>query len=182
MIESRRKDRLSAPLMHAFRSAHAARDAKVKHEVRTADGERVITGRRTFGRSPVTDSVLRREVAIDLETLMNTIAMESSDDLSEFAHVRKSILNFGLPDVSSRTLEDEGVQTIGKDIEEALFNFEPRLDRRSVQARRDESIGHEQLKLRFVVKADLRCEPVNIPVEFVADLDLQSGAIQLSRL
>ncbi|MBS0530631.1 MAG: type VI secretion system baseplate subunit TssE [Proteobacteria bacterium] len=168
--------------MHAFRSSHAARDAKVKHDVRTADGERVVTGRRTLSRSPVTDAVLRREVAIDLEALMNTIALESTDDLSEFKYVRKSILNFGLPDVSSRTLEDEGVQGIGKEIEEALFNYEPRLDRKSVSARRDDSIGYEQLKLRFVVKADLRCEPVNIPVEFVADLDLQSGAIQLNRL
>jgi type VI secretion system protein ImpF len=182
MIEGRRKDRLSAPLMHAFRSAHAARDARTKADVRTADGERVIAGRRTLGRSPVTDTVLRREVAIDLEALMNTIAFESSEDLSEFGHVRKSILNFGLPDVGRRTLEDEGVRDIGKEIEEALFNFEPRLDRRSVRARRDDSVGHELLKLRFIVNADLRCEPVNIPVEFVADLDLQSGAIQLNRL
>lgn len=113
---------------------------------------------------------------------MNTIALESSVDLSEFDRVRKSVLNFGLPDVGSRTLEDAGVEGIGKEIEEALFNFEPRLDRKSVRARRDESIGQEQLKLRFLVKADLRCEPVNIPVEFVADLDLQSGAVQLNRL
>jgi len=182
MNDGRRKDRLSAPLMHAFRSAYAARDAKVRHDVRTADGERVIAGRRTAGRSPVTDAILRREVAIDLEALMNTIALESSIDLSEFDRVRKSVLNFGLPDVGSRTLEDAGVEGIGKEIEEALFNFEPRLDRKSVRARRDESIGQEQLKLRFLVKADLRCEPVNIPVEFVADLDLQSGAVQLNRL
>jgi len=64
MIEGRRKDRLSAPLMHAFRSAHAARDARTKADVRTADGEGVFAGRRTLGRSPVTDTVLRREVAI----------------------------------------------------------------------------------------------------------------------
>lgn len=182
MVESRRKDRLSAPLMHAFRSAHAARDAKVKADIRTAEGERVIAGRRTLGRSPVTDTVLRREVAIDLEALMNTIALESTEDLSGFEHVRKSILNFGLPDIGHRTLEDAGVRDVSKEIEEALFNFEPRLDRRSVRARRDESISHEHLKLRFIVNADLRCEPVNIPVEFVADLDLQSGAIQLNRL
>ena len=168
--------------MHAFRSAHAARDARVKQDVRTTDGERVIAGRRTLGRSPVTDVVLRREVAIDLEALMNTIALESTEDLSEFGYVRKSILNFGLPDVCHRTLEDSEARHIGTDIEEALFNFEPRLDRKSVRARQDTSIGFEQLKLRFIVSADLRCEPVNIPVEFVADLDMQSGAIQLNRL
>jgi type VI secretion system protein ImpF len=182
MFENRRKDRLSAPLMHAFRMAHANRDAKVKVDIRSEAGERVIAGRRTLGRTPVTDSVLRREVAIDLEALMNTIALESSEDLATFGRVRKSILNFGLPDVGHRTLDDGETHDIGHELQEALFNFEPRLDQKSVQVRRDESIGSEQLKLRFIVNAELRCEPVNVPVEFVADLDLQSGAIQLLRL
>ena len=38
------------------------------------------------------------------------------------------------------------------------------------------SVGSEQLKLRFIVNADLRCEPVNVPVEFVADLDTRDRA------
>ena len=40
----------------------------------------------------------------------------------------------------------------------------------------------EELKLRFVVHADLRCDPLNVPVEFVADVDLDSGGIQINRL
>jgi type VI secretion system protein ImpF len=40
----------------------------------------------------------------------------------------------------------------------------------------------EELKLRFVVHADLRCDPMNIPIEFVADVDLDDGAIQINRL
>jgi type VI secretion system protein ImpF len=40
----------------------------------------------------------------------------------------------------------------------------------------------EELKLRFVVQADLRCDPLNVPVEFIADVDLDSGGIQINRL
>ena len=123
MNGSHRKERLSAPLMHAFRSANATRDAKKKIDLRTEAGERVIAGRRTSGRMPVTDSVLRREVAIDLESLMNTIAFESSEDLEEFDLVRKSILNFGLPDVGHRTLEDGNIVDIGKEIEDSLVQL-----------------------------------------------------------
>ena len=54
---------------------------------------------------------------------MNTIAFESSEDLSEFGHVRKSILNFGLPDVGHRTLEDEGVRDVGKGDRRGLVQF-----------------------------------------------------------
>jgi type VI secretion system protein ImpF len=35
--------------------------------------------------------------------------------------------------------------------------------------------------VRFVVRADLHCEPLNVPVQFVADLELDSGAITVSR-
>jgi len=50
--QSDRKDRLAPPLMFAFRSAHAARDAKKKLDIRDAAGERVIAGRRTSARLP----------------------------------------------------------------------------------------------------------------------------------
>jgi type VI secretion system protein ImpF len=35
--------------------------------------------------------------------------------------------------------------------------------------------------VRFLVRADLLCEPLNVSVEFVADLELDSGTITLSR-
>ena len=44
------------------------------------------------------------------------------------------------------------------------------------------SIDADELKVRFVVQADLRCEPVNVPVEFVADVELETGKIQINRL
>lgn len=168
--------------MHAFRSAHVARDAKKTIDSRTESGERIIAARRTSGRMPVTDAVLRREVSVDLDALMNTISFESSENLEEFSHVRKSILNFGLPDVGHRTLDDGRTVDIGREIEDALTSFEPRLDPHSIRARLDESIGAEQLKLRFIVNADLRCEPVNVPVEFIADMDLGTRTVQINRL
>ena len=38
-----------------------------------------------------------------------------------------------------------------------------------------------ELRVRFVVHADLLCEPLNVPVEFVADLELDSGNVTVSR-
>src|SRR5262249_22058210 len=102
MVGSNRKDRLSPPLMDAFRGAHEARDAKIKLDWRAGAGERVIASRRVAVRTAITEPTLRREVARDLDSLMNTIAMESSEDLQRFEHVRKSVLNFGLPDITHR--------------------------------------------------------------------------------
>jgi len=182
MAAESRKDRLSPPLMHAFRSAYAARDSKKKIDLRDESGERIIAGRRSAGRSPITESQLRREVARDLEALMNTVALESAEDIREFQYVRKSILNFGFPDIVHRTIDQVSVDDVKEEIQTALMNYEPRLDRGTIQVGRDTSIKSHELKVRFVVRAELHCEPVNVPVEFVADLEFDSGNIQINRL
>ena len=56
MTVAPKKDRLSPPLMLAFRSAHAARDARKKLDLRDESGERVIAGRRAAGRMPITEA------------------------------------------------------------------------------------------------------------------------------
>lgn len=182
MVAANRKDRLCPPLMHAFRSAHAARDAAKKIDLRDESGDRIIAGRRSVGRTPITESMVRREVARDLEALMNTVALESAEDLTEFDYVRKSILNFGLPDIVHRTIDEATVGDVRSEIESVLTNFEPRLVRDTVHAARDNTIDATELKVRFVVQADLRCVPVDVPVEFVADMDLDGNAFQINRL
>ncbi|HKA71121.1 MAG TPA: type VI secretion system baseplate subunit TssE [Xanthobacteraceae bacterium] len=181
MVGSNRKDRLSPPLMYAFRGAHEARDAKTKLDLRDEAGERVIASRRMAVRTAITEPTLRREVARDLDSLMNTIAMESSEDLQRFEHVRKSVLNFGLPDITHRSIDELSVENIGDEIKSALVNYEPRLIPQTIRVSRSSELDEAELKVRFVVRADLLCEPLNVPVEFVADLELDSGNITLSR-
>jgi type VI secretion system protein ImpF len=168
--------------MLAFRAAHAARDGKSKVDLRNEHGERIIAGRRAGGRVPVSEAILRKEVARDLESLMNTVAFESSEDLSGFDNVRRSILNYGLPDIARMTLDETRVDSLAAELRSVLMTYEPRLDPRSIRTTRDQSARAEELKLRFLVTADLRCEPLNVPVEFVADVDVESGGIHINRL
>src|SRR5262252_931295 len=71
------KTRLSPPLMHVFRAAHEAKDAKQTIELRNEHGERVLAGRRLRPRHVITEPVLRREVGRDVDNLLNSIALES---------------------------------------------------------------------------------------------------------
>jgi type VI secretion system protein ImpF len=177
-----KKDRLSPPLMLAFRNAHAARDARNKLDLRDEFGDRVIAGRRNSGRYPISEALLRREVARDLESLLNTVALESTEDLTAHEHVRTSILNYGFPDIAHRSIDEISVEDLKDEIITVLMTYEPRLHRETIRAHRDNSIAAAELKLRFVVHADLHCEPLNVPVEFIADVDLDGGAIQINRL
>ncbi|MCI4678272.1 type VI secretion system baseplate subunit TssE [Rhodoblastus acidophilus] len=173
---SQKNNRLSPPLMFAFRAAHEAKDAR--RSVLALDRG---APRRGGGRVAVTEALLRREVSRDLELLMNSIALESTDNLEDFDQVRASILNYGLPDIAHRTIDEAKVGEIEGEIRRALELYEPRLDAGSIVVRRDDSVDGEMLRLRFLVDAQLVCQPINIPVEFVADVDFDSGEISVSR-
>lgn len=170
------KNRLSPPLMFAFRAAHEAKDAK-----RAVVALDRAAERRAGGRIAVTEALLRREVSRDLEALMNAIALESTDNLEDFEAVRASILNYGLPDIAHWTIDEAGTGEIEGEIRRALERYEPRLDPGSIVVRREASADDEMLKLRFLVDAQLICHPINVPVEFVADVDFDSGEISVSR-
>jgi len=182
MNGSSKKHRLSPPLMYAFRGANEARDAKKKLDLRDEAGDRIISGRRASPRSAITETVLRREVARDLEALMNTVSFESDNDLHGFDYARKSVLNFGFPDIAHRTIDELSLSDIADEIQTVLCHYEPRLLTDTIRVARDKSVDQAELKLRFQVNADLFCDPVNVPIEFIADVELDSGQIMIKRL
>ena len=96
--------------------------------------------------------------------------------------MRRSILNFGFPDLTWRTIDENSLVDVAREIETALGDFEPRLDRGSIKARRDHAVDDDELRLRFLVNADLRAQPVSVPVEFVAEVELDTGKIKIDRL
>ncbi len=177
-----KRSRLNSPLMYAFRSAHEARDGKKTAEQRDEANERIVQSRRSTARVAITEPMLRQEVARDLEGLMNTVALESSFDLEGFERVRSSVLNYGFPDIVHRSIDELSVAEVRSEIETVLTTFEPRLVADTIQVTRDAGIDSAELKIRFIIRADLLCEPVNIPVEFVADVELDSGKMMISRL
>ena len=178
---ARGSDRLAPPLMHAFRAAHRERDAAQAVDIRE-NGERVLSSRRITSRNPITEGELRKLVGADLSALFNTVNLEAAEDLSTAPEVRRSILNFGIPDLARLTIDESAVNDVAKSIETALRDFEPRVARGSVKARRDTKADGEALRVRFLVDAELRVEPIVAPLQFVAEIEVDSGKIKISRI
>lgn len=172
--------RLGAPFMHAFRAAHEAKDARKVVDL-MEDGERVVAGRRASIRSQVTETTLRREIARDLEMLLNTVNLNSTQRLDGYDEVSSSIINFGIPDVVHRTIDEETLNEVVLELATALRRYEPRIVARTLDVRRDETIDKAELKVRFVVAAEIWMDPENIPVEFVANVEVDSGKIVVSQ-
>lgn len=130
----------------------------------------------------VTEATLRREVMRDLESLMNSISLDSAADLSDFPAVEKSIINYGFPDIARRTLDELDTKGLETEIEKVLCSYEPRLERSSLRIARDKRLDPVELNVRYVVHAELLCEPLKVPVEFVADVEVTTGKIHISAL
>jgi type VI secretion system protein ImpF len=182
MAKSDSNDRLAPPLMHAFREAFRNKDARKELDLRDDTGERIIASRRVSARSWVNEAALRRDLAEDLTRLLNTVNLASADDLSDFSYTARSIINYGLTDITAYSMEETAVDNITNHLRQTLADYEPRLIAASIEVTRDTVLDNSAQKIRFAVNAEMHATPVDIPVEFVAELELDSGKMRISRL
>jgi type VI secretion system protein ImpF len=175
-----KKERLQIPLMFAFRDAFEQRDATKREDVRV-DGERVVADRMLLRSRGTDEAKLKRDLAIDLGALVDTINLASATDIEGLSYVKKSVLNYGLDDLTHITVESNDVAEIGKQLKAAILHHEPRLSPDSLAVERAEDDDVNQ-RVRFRVRAELLSKPLDIPIEFVAEVDVGSGKILLPRL
>ncbi len=79
-------------------------------------------------------------------------------------------------------MEENTVADIAREVELALKHFEPRLIAETVRVTRDDTLDRSELRIRFVINADLSCNPVNVAVAFIADVEFESSKIIIKRL
>ena len=182
MNDGRRPDRLAVPLMQAFRASFRARDSTKIIEQRDEFGDRIVAGRRSSPRRAATEQALREDLSEDLAILLNTVSLASAVDLTSMPHMAKSVLNFGLADLSAKSAGSEAVERIAGELRTALKHFEPRLIAETISIERDALADMKELKVRFVIHADMHATPLDVPVDFVADIEIDSAKMKVSRV
>jgi type VI secretion system protein ImpF len=123
------------------------------------------------------DSVLR-----DLAWLLNAVHLSSTQDLSEYPAVERSVLNFGLPGFAGRTVGEIDPSQIERAVKEALLRYEPRLNANTLkvnlvkQSLRENS--HNVVAL--VIEAELWAQPIPLHMFMKTELDLEIGAVRVT--
>ena len=144
--------------------------------------DRLLDNHPEFTAEPVQDRAqtvaeLKGSVARDLEALLNSrqeVLAELPEDLCE---LRSSLLTYGLPDFTGLSLRNPRDHArIRNSLEQAIANFEPRLER--VRVTIDTPLGALRL-LHFRVEAVLHVEPASEPVSFDAVLQLATQLYQV---
>src|SRR5262245_36075927 len=83
--------------------------------------------RDAYHRRVASTKQLRESVVRDLGWLLNSVRLSAVQDLSRFPHARKSVLDYGLPDLSGRTASSIDPVQLQNQLRQAILDFEPRL-------------------------------------------------------
>lgn len=178
---SQNDKRLQIPIMYAFREAHKAKDAQVDSNT-FVGGDRVLSERAAMRRRGANEQQLKANLEVDLVRLANTINMAAVVDLEDLEYVQKSVLNYGVVDLSNMTTDDFKLLRVPRQLREALLNHEPRFVPETMDVTLREEIDEENQTIAFDVAAEMACKPVDIPLEFVAEIDVGSGKFKFNNV
>ena len=180
--------RYTVPVLSCFAESYKRHDARrearadvlAEGGAHADDDDNGLSAAIEMRRRGLTEAEFRQTVIDSLTAIVNTVDLLSSEDIRDLEYVSRSILNYGIYDLTHLTSEDAGLSVIEQNITAALVNFEPRIRKDSVQVTREMVFNDVNQTLRLSIFAELSCKPMEIPVEFVAEVDMSVGKVNIS--
>jgi len=120
---------------------------------------------------------LRQAVLRDLGWLLNAPARPLDDEIHQFPLVDKSVLNYGLPDLTGLTISGIRAGRMEQMVFDAIVNFEPRILRKTlgvVGGRTEEGSGGHN-RVQFQISGDLCPLPMPEALLVRTEVDLETG-------
>ncbi|WP_459615761.1 type VI secretion system baseplate subunit TssE [Bordetella sp. 2513F-2] len=134
--------------------------------------------------SLLTHAQLRAAVLRDLRWLLNTVNLESTQDLSAHPSAAMSTVNFGVRAMAGRRMSEIDWVDVEESIRRAIAAFEPRILDSSVEVRcitEPTALEHHNV-LSMEIRGMLWCVPHPLEFLFRTDIDLESGHMDLRDL
>ena len=135
----------------------------------------------------VTPDVLREAVRRDIEALFNIERFEArflltdlerhgteepQDIIADFPHVRRSVLNYGVPSFAGRGAKDIDMDALARELREVVAVFEPRLKRDTIRVKVTTS---DKSGMRIQIDGTLMLSPVAERMRLSTTVDLDNG-------
>lgn len=147
---------------------------------RLSDDERGATHESREGRL-LSLRGLRRAVLRDLGWLLNTTGLAALAPFEGVPLAARSVLNFGLPDLAGKTASGLDRGAVARAIRQAIWDFEPRILRDSLQVAPTASAPalSGPNHLAFEIHGELWGHPLPERLYVRTELDLEIGAVRL---
>lgn len=122
----------------------------------------------------------KEAVIRDLGWLLNSVALDVCVDLEKYPEVKRSVLNYGLPDMSGHTSSNVNIRTMETSIRESIQQFEPRIIKNSLKVKvhsNPDAMSHNSLV--FEIAGEVFGQPSPFQVVLKSELDLECGEFRL---
>ncbi len=124
---------------------------------------------------------LREVVLRDLEWLLNSVNLTSTEDLDDFPHIARSVLNYGTPDLAGHTTSGVDVAQLERLLQQSIQDFEPRILRKTLKVRvhvDDEKMSRNALTLD--IEGEMWSQPVPLHLYLKTEIDLETGNVTVA--
>jgi type VI secretion system protein ImpF len=120
---------------------------------------------------------LRASIIRDLAWLFNSGNLATTEDLDDYPHVARSVVNFGLPDLSGKAVSGIDVEELEEMVKQVIQDFEPRILRNSLNitiSTQDSEMSANALT--FDIEGEMWAQPTPQRLFLRTEVDLESGA------
>jgi len=124
---------------------------------------------------------LRDSVRRDLAWLFNSVNLTALQDLAEYPEVARSVVNYGLPDLSGHTVSGVDVVELERLLRQCVRDFEPRILPNTVKVRLivdEQKMSHNAMV--FDIEGELWAQPLPLHMFLRTEVDLDIGDVTVS--
>jgi len=132
----------------------------------------------------INKSRLRELVLRDLSWLFNCTHLALDDALDAYPFVKRSVLNYGLPALSGRTVSSLDAQSLEAQVKNAIMNFEPRILEHTlgVEAVFSNTQVEHHNQISFRISGQVWAQPVPLELMLQTNIDLETGLVEVKDL
>jgi type VI secretion system protein ImpF len=134
------------------------------------------TAQQSMSQKEFKDAVIR-----DLGWLLNSVSLDVCVDLEAYPEVARSVLNFGMPDISGHTTSTIDVRSVENSLKRAIHQFEPRIIRNSLRVKvhsNPSDMSHNSLV--FEIQGAVFGQPSPFQIVLRSELNLECGEFSVT--
>lgn len=124
---------------------------------------------------------LREIIQRDLSWLLNTANLGHEFDEEKYPNVARSVLNYGLSEVSGEYSTTDRAEMIRRSIARAISIHEPRIVPGSIDVTINPDEKTSNMTVALVIRADMWAQPLPMELYLRSEVDVTTGEVKMER-
>jgi type VI secretion system protein ImpF len=109
------------------------------------------------------------------------VNLGTNEDLGNYPEVSRSVLNFGIPDLTGVALVGVDADMLQRRVKDAILAFEPRLTANTLRVTAKVSDGRmDRQSLIFNIESEMWAQPIPLNLYLKTEVDLETGKFKVS--